>query len=124
MSPYYFWTTGLLFAEGEAAGQGGAPASSPLQYLPLLVIGVLFYFILIRPESRKRNEHKALLEGLKRNDRVVTVGGIYGTVANVQREADRVTLKVDEGNNVKIDVTVGSIARVLGGAAEGEKESS
>jgi preprotein translocase subunit YajC len=59
-----------------------------------------------------------LLEALKKNDRVVTIGGIYGVVANVQRDVDRVTLKVDETTNTKIDVTVGAIARVVVDSSE------
>jgi preprotein translocase subunit YajC len=60
-----------------------------------------------------------LLKALKRNDRVVTSSGIYGTVANVEREVDRVTLKVDEASNAKLTVTLASIAKVLrDGAAD------
>jgi len=55
-----------------------------------------------------------LLAALKKNDRVLTTSGIYGTVANVDREADRVLLRVDDAGNVKIAVTVASIAKVLG----------
>jgi preprotein translocase subunit YajC len=54
-----------------------------------------------------------MLSNLKKNDRVVTVGGIYGVVSNVHREADEVTLKVDESTNTKLRVTMASIARVL-----------
>jgi preprotein translocase subunit YajC len=81
---------------------------------PLIVIGFLFYLILLRPESRKRKEHASLLSNLKKNDKVVTIGGIYGKVFDVQREQDRVTLKIDEVTNTKIDVTFGAIARVIG----------
>ena len=55
-----------------------------------------------------------MLGGVKKNDRVVTTGGIYGVVANVHREADEVTMKVDETTNTKLRVTLSSIARVLG----------
>ena len=48
---------------------------------------MLFYFLMIRPERRKQATHRSLLEGLKKNDRVVTIGGIYGVVMNVQRDA-------------------------------------
>jgi preprotein translocase subunit YajC len=61
-----------------------------------------------------------MLGALKKNDRVVTVGGMYGVVTNVHFEADEVTLKVDESNNTKIRVTLGSIARVLGEEKSGE----
>lgn len=86
----------------------------------LIIIFVLFYFMLIRPERQKQKEHKSMLEGLKKNDRIITLGGVYGVVTNVNREADEVTLKVDEANNTKIRVTFGSIGRVL---TAGDEES-
>lgn len=89
----------------------------------LIAIFVLFYFMLIRPERSKQREHKAMLEAIKKNDRVVTVGGIYGVVMNVQRESDEVTIKVDEANNTKLRVTFGSIARIIPVDAEQGKPS-
>ena len=94
----------------EAAPGGGSGFTS---LFPLLIIGLLFYFILLRPERRKHKEHANLLTNLKKNDKVVTIGGIYGKVFDVQREQDRVTLKIDEANNTKIDVTFAAIARVI-----------
>jgi preprotein translocase subunit YajC len=114
-----FWP---LLAQGA---NGDAPVGSAWTTLfPLLMIGLLFYFILLRPERRKQKEHSSLLSSLKKNDKVVTIGGIYGKVFDVQREQDRVTLKIDEANNTKIDVTFGAIARVIGEeTAEQEKKS-
>ena len=63
-----------------------------------------------------------MLEAIKKNDRVVTIGGIYGVVTNVLREEDRVTLRIDEANNTKIDVTFNAIGRVLGEEPEAEKK--
>lgn len=94
-----------------------APAAEPpalLQYLPLLVIGVAAYLLLFRPEQERRRRQQDLLGGLKKNDRVVTASGIYGTVANVERDTGRVVLKIDDAANVKITVTLASIASVLG----------
>jgi preprotein translocase subunit YajC len=119
-----FLTSILLLAEDAAPGGAQAAPSGPSGLLPMLfplvLIFMLFYFLIMRPERRKQADHKSLLESLKKNDRVVTVGGIYGVVANVQREADRVTIKVDETNNTKLEVTFGSIARVIVGEDETE----
>lgn len=103
-----------LFAEGEAAAPGGGGIGSfgPL-LMPMVAIFFLFYLLILRPERRKQADHKALLEAVKKNDRIVTIGGIYGVVTNVQRESDRVTIKIDEATNTKIDVTFGAIARVI-----------
>lgn len=96
----------LLAQEG-----GGFPMQSILMiWVP---IGFLFWFLMIRPQQQERKRREAMLAAMKKNDRVITVGGIYGVVTNVHREADEVTIKVDESANVKLRVTVGSIARVL-----------
>ena len=75
---------------------------------------MLFYFLMIRPQRREQSRRVQMLGGVKKNDRVVTIGGVYGVVANVNREADEVTLKVDETTNTKLRITLSSIARVLG----------
>ena len=102
-----------LAQAGAANGAERPEVPFALQYLPLLAIAAAAYLLLFRPERERMRKQQDLLTALKRNDRVVTSSGIYGTVANVEREADRVTLKVDEASNVKITVTLSSIARVL-----------
>jgi preprotein translocase subunit YajC len=106
----------LLLADdaGQAAGDGGAPAGGfpPVMFM-LLGFVVLFYLLLMRPQRKEQAKRMAMIHALKPNDRVVTVGGMYGVVANVHREADVVTIRVDESNNTKIRVTLGSISRVL-----------
>jgi preprotein translocase subunit YajC len=102
----------LLLAQGQAPD--GGPASflqSPL--VPFLFIGLLFYFMIMRPERRRRSELAGMLENLKKNDRVITAGGIYGTVVNVQKGDSDVVIKVDENSNTRLRVTRSSISRVL-----------
>jgi preprotein translocase subunit YajC len=103
-----------------AEGQGG------INWVPILTlwvpIGILFYFLLIRPQRRERSQREMMLKGIKANDRVITVGGIKGVVTNVHREADEVTIRVDEANNTKLRMTLGSISRVLiDGTSNGTK---
>jgi preprotein translocase subunit YajC len=107
----------LLFAEGEPekvpAPQGLEQLlTSPLILLVLLV--VLFYFIVMRPQRREQSRRLEMLSNVKKNDRVVTIGGIYGVVMNVHREADEVSIKVDEATNTKLRITLSSVSRVLG----------
>jgi preprotein translocase subunit YajC len=103
----------LLFAQAQPQ------AEDPYAFIrlmgPLVVIMVLFYFMLIRPQKRKEQELRQMVHNLKENDRVVTVGGIYGVVTNVQRDAERVTIRVDEGTGTKLRVNMSAIARVLTG---------
>lgn len=93
-----------------------------LQYLPLLAIAAAAYLLLFRPERERMKKQQELLAAIKKNDRVVTSSGIYGTVAGVDRDADRVTLKIDESSNAKLTVTLASVARVLREGAAGGSE--
>ena len=96
----------FLLAQGE--GGGALP-------LPIIMGGLmlLFWLLIMRPEQKKKKNQQNQLESLKKNDRIVTIGGIYGTVVNVQRDVDEITIRVDETNNSKICVTVGAIARII-----------
>jgi len=81
--------------------------------LPFIVIGILFYFLLIQPERRKRAEMASMLDSLKKNDRVVTIGGIVGVVVNVEKGSDEVVIRVDENNNTRLNVLRSAVSRVL-----------
>jgi len=108
------WSTWILLAQeaqpapAEPAPTGGLPF--PVLMGMLLLMG---YFLLWRPEQKKRQEARAMLDGLKERDRVVTIGGIHGVVTNVQRDADVATLRIDESTGAKIRVNLGAIARVV-----------
>ena len=119
------WTSLILFAQeagkaaGEAPGEAAARAPGPGVFLvPIVLTLVIFYFLIIVPE-KKRNRRKAdLIGALKKNDKVLTIGGLYGVVANVRLGDDQIVLKIDEDKDVKIRVAKSSIAQVLGGAEE------
>lgn len=84
--------------------------SALIQFLPLVLIFVVFYFLLIRPQQRKTKDHKAMLDALRRGDRVVTGGGIIGTVARVENP-DEVTVDIADG--VRVRVLRSTISSVL-----------
>ena len=71
------------------------------QFIPLILIFVIFYFFLIRPQQKKVKEHKLMVENLKRGDRVVTSGGIVGTI---ERVVDNDKLEVSISENVKVEI--------------------
>jgi len=79
-----------------------------VQLLPLIFLFVVFYFLLIRPQRKKQIEHQKMIESLKKNDEVVTVGGIHGTIINVKEKT--FIIRVDD--NVKIEVDKSSVAYV------------
>ena len=66
----------------------------------IVVFGAIFYFLIIRPQRRREREHRKLLQSLKRGDRVVTAGGIYGTIDKI--DDDTVILSLEEGAKVRI----------------------
>ena len=95
-----------------------APASSPLGgplFFPLMIamFGV-FYFLTIRPQKKQEKERRALLDGLQKNDQVLTVGGIYGTVAAVN--GDEITLKIDDNKDVRVRISRGAVQTVVKGS--------
>tara|TARA_B100000941_G_C28458108_1_gene529109 strand:- start:893 stop:1180 length:288 start_codon:yes stop_codon:yes gene_type:complete len=71
------------------------------QFIPLILIFVIFYFFLIRPQQRKAKEHKKMVEELKRGDKVITTGGIIGTV---ERIIDNEKIELQISDNVKVEV--------------------
>ena len=71
------------------------------QFIPLILIFVRFYFFLIRPQQKKVKEHKAMVEALKRGDKVITSGGIVGTV---ERVIDNEKVEVIIADNVKVEI--------------------
>ncbi|MDE2689063.1 MAG: preprotein translocase subunit YajC [Acidobacteriota bacterium] len=78
---------------------GGGP-SGLIQFLPLILIGAIFYFLLIAPERRRRKQLQATVEALKKGDRVVTQGGVFGDV--VSTEPTTVILQIADGVRVKV----------------------
>ena len=75
------------------------------QFIPLILIFVIFYFFLIRPQQRKVKEHKAMVENLKKGDKVVTSGGITGTISRV---IDNDKVEVEIADNVTVEVVRGT----------------
>jgi preprotein translocase subunit YajC len=71
------------------------------QFIPLILIFVIFYFFLIRPQQKRVKDHKAMVESLKRGDEVITSGGIIGVVERVM-EDDRIEVIIGEGTKVQI----------------------
>ena len=71
------------------------------QFIPLILIFVIFYFFLIRPQQKKVKEHKIMVENLKRGDKVITSGGIIGTVERII-ENDKAEIQISE--NVKVEI--------------------
>ena len=88
------------------------------QLIPLILIFIIFYFFLIRPQQKKVKEHKVMVEGLKRGDKVITSGGIVGTVERII-ENDRAEILI--ADNVKVEVIKSTAVQALISGTEPKK---
>lgn len=87
-----------------------AAAPGPFAMLmPLVVMFLIFYVLVFRPQSKTRKDHQRMLQGLKKHDEVVTTGGLFGTVVNVKPDA--ITLRIDD--NVRVEVEPSAITRLV-----------
>jgi len=102
----------MLISPAHAQGVGGLLDSQGalVQFLPLVLIFIVFYFLLIRPQQKKAKDHRSMLETLRRGDRVVTGGGIVGTVNKVLGPEE---VEVDIAQNVRVRVLRSTISTVL-----------
>jgi len=100
------------FAEGAAADGGFA------SLIPLLLIMVIFYFLLIRPQQKKLKEHRGMVDSLSKGDKVMTGGGVYGKVTAVKDD----TLKIEIAEGVVIKVKRDTVAGLAETAAPAPKE--
>jgi preprotein translocase subunit YajC len=100
MEVHPVFDTAYAMAGASGGGQGG---SGMLTLVPLLLMFAIFYFLLIRPQQKKAKEHRTFLENLKRGDKVVTAGGLYGEITGMTDEtitleiADKIRVRVGRG---------------------------
>ncbi len=101
----------MFISPAFAQAAGGAQGAGGLEALfPLILIFVVFYFLLIRPQQKKAKEHKGMLEAIRRGDKIVTGGGIIGTVSKV---IDDNTVSVEIADGIKVKVQRSLISGVL-----------
>jgi preprotein translocase subunit YajC len=99
----------ILFLSQQTPAPPGAPQPDLLQtLLPFLFMGVLFYFLLIRPQQKRQKKHQQLMADLKTGDRVVTNSGIHGLIANVKET----TFLLKVADNVKIEIDKSAVAGI------------
>ena len=125
MDNLFLWTKHLVFlqAGAPAGGAGGAGQGDWGEVLarmfPMLVILIVFmYLFAIRPQRKQEQEKRSMLDSVKKNDRVVTIGGLHGTVSAIKSET--ITLTVAE--NVQLKLNKGAIQRILKKGSREEDE--
>ncbi len=110
------------YASDPAVAAAGGGSSLLGAMAPLLVIFVIFYFFLVRPQQKRIQEYQKLVSGLRRGDRIVTTGGIIGTITKVEDKGADVMVEIAEG--VRIRLQRSAIAEVLAKTAPVADESS
>jgi preprotein translocase subunit YajC len=108
------------FAQTTAAAGPGGSLSSLVQFAPLVLIFVVFYFLLIRPQQAQQKKLKARLSAIKRGDKVVTAGGIVGLVKKAAENASEVEVEI--APNVTVSIVRSTITTVLAPEAANDKK--
>ncbi len=97
-------------------GEQAAAPSLVTMLVPFGMMFLIFYMLVFRPQSKAKKEHELMVKNLKKNDEVVTTGGLYGTIVNTKPDA--VTLRIDE--NVRVDIEPSAVVRLVKRKAAGE----
>lgn len=98
----------LFFAFANPSGTEGGP-SLFTSFIPILLLFVIFYFLLIRPQQKKQKQHQGLISNLRRGDKIVTNGGLYGTVVDVKDHV--IVLKI--ADDIKVELVKNAVATVI-----------
>ena len=101
----------LIVAQAEASSQSGAGGAAGSMIIMFVLLFVVMYFFMIRPQSKKQKALTAMRDGMKKNDKVMTTGGIIGFVHKIKE--NEIVLKIDEKNDVKITVVRGAVVHTL-----------
>jgi preprotein translocase subunit YajC len=105
----------LWILAAESPAQGNPLVNMLVIMVPMIV---LFYFLLIRPQRKQEAQRRAMIDSLKKNDRILTTGGLIGIVTNVID--DEITIRVDDARDVKVRVAKSAISAVLNRNKDGE----
>ena len=104
----------LFFAQDAAPQKEGGGAPGFIQFVPLILIGVVMFWMMSRVKRQEQRQREELHKNLKKNDKVLTTGGIIGIVASLKDNDEEVVLKVDESSNVRLRVVKSAIVRIIG----------
>ena len=91
------------------AQSNGQPGSGILPFIPILLIGLIFYFLILRPQTKQRKQHEAELSELKKGDKIITRGGLYGKIVNFHGKNDS-KVCIDAGSGIKLNIARSYIA--------------
>jgi len=105
--------TGIAYAMGQGGAAAGQGAGGFGGLIPIILMFVIFYFLLIRPQQKRNKEHKEMIANLKKGDRIITSGGLYGRITGM----DEATLTVEIADKVRVKVVRGNVSALAQSAA-------
>ncbi|MBC8200058.1 MAG: preprotein translocase subunit YajC [Desulfobacterales bacterium] len=97
---------------GGAAGQGGGFGS----FIPLILMFVIFYFLLIRPQQKKQKDHRLMVSNVKNGDRIITTGGIHGRITSVSDD----TLTIEIADKVRVKLNRSNVSTLLQSSSQAQ----
>ena len=112
--------TSIAYAMGQGGGAAQGGAGGFTSFIPLILMFVIFYFLLIRPQQKKAKEHRAMVGSLKKGDRIVTSGGLYGRITGL----DENTLTVEIADKVRVKIARGNVSVLASTSPPPKKEKS
>ncbi len=100
------------------AGLGGEGSGGIMSFLPFIIIMVIIYFLMIRPQAKRQKEKTKMLEAIKKGDRIVTIGGLHGTVTGLKNQGKILLVKVDK--NTSLTIAKSAVAGMAGNVSDNE----
>ena len=99
----------IVYAMGQSCGAGEGAQGGFTAFIPLILMFVIFYFLLIRPQQKKTKEHREMISNLRKGDRVITAGGIYGRITGI----DDTTVTLEIADKVRIKLSRNNVGALL-----------
>ena len=104
----------LSFLAMSQPGGGGQGSGGFAAFLPMILIFVIFYFLILRPQAKKQRLHQSMLQSLNKGDKIVTTGGVHGTILRVDESNKTMLVKV--ADDTKLTIDTGAVARKIDGS--------
>jgi len=101
----------FILLMGAPQGGSGGSANPLALWLPIILIFGIMYFLIFRPQAKRQKEQRLMIESLKKGDKIITAGGIYGAIVGVKEKEGILIVKIDD--NTKIELSRASVAKVI-----------
>lgn len=100
---FFALTSVIMMAPAPNGAEGAQGGGGLLGFLPFILIFVIIYFLMIRPQAKRQKQQQKMIQELKQGDEVVTIGGIHATISGIREQDNTLILKLNEGNKIIVD---------------------